>query len=104
MSRAITRGGLQDRFTTDWKEGSDPRAKKYAKRNGIGFYDGAGNLDIIALREANRASDAEKRAIHAADQELDTGIGYFIPGMNWAECTRGFKLRTIARESKMYSE
>lgn len=78
---------IENRFTTYWGGPCDDRAMEYAARHGIS-YDGGfvvqmgpgmfinmggGNTDFEALRRANRASDAETRALHAHDTGISTG-------------------------------
>ena len=52
-----------------------------------------GQYSEALLRAANKASDAETRARHAAEYERDTGTWKFKP--SWRDATRGAKLRSI---------
>jgi hypothetical protein len=111
---------IEDRFTTYWSGPYDDRTMEYAARHGISYDIGAGSViqlgpgmyinrgggtDLEALRRANRASDAETRALHAQDTEISTGTSVFTANRDrWIDCTRGCKFRTTANERRSYSE
>src|SRR3954454_23600829 len=108
---------INDRFSTTWKSGYDPRALAYAARHKINFevqgimtYDSdnnphysIGSTDMVALQEANLKSIDEERARHAADPEIGTGTDILLRGIEWEDYTRGLKLRTISRCKREYS-
>ncbi|KAE8444961.1 hypothetical protein EG329_014088 [Mollisiaceae sp. DMI_Dod_QoI] len=100
---------VEDRFTTYWGGEFDQDALAYAARMGISYQSHGGlviptgigyavvsdlesSFDWRAFRAANRASDDEERARHAADPNGDTG--HSLVGPIWANSTRGEKMRT----------
>lgn len=65
-------------------------------------FGGSGNTDMNKLRAYNLASDAEVRAHHPRDTELETGTStiYKNPERSWYLATRGEKLRSCALRRK----
>jgi len=92
-SNSANQAAIPARFTKITRTGPyHPDALKYQSQNShINYEDEFGNSDINLIRDANQAHNADMRARHAADPDMNTGT--HMVDYDWRTATHGAKPR-----------